>query len=166
MNHHLFLPNLFSMLTHSKCWLTAPSWVPKQPTQMCHLCISLSNLFALQADLKSHLNNCLLLKFSGLTSVLLSNQNIFCVLPRPAQRPLMRHHKRNRSAFSLASSRAKLWISSLQMHEFPRLCCRSKSSLYSWNIMTVEILINALIKHHSKPLIYFWKLEIISKWKG
>lgn len=132
MNHPLFPPNLFSRLTHSKYWLTTHSWVPKQPAQMSLLCISLSDLFLLSnLRLKSYLNNFLLLKFSGLTSVLLSNQNIFCILPRPGQRPLIRTHKRSRFAFSLPSSRVKLRILNLANACISRQFCRLISSLYS-----------------------------------
>lgn len=156
MNHPLFSPNLFSRLTHSKCWLTTHLWMPKQLTQMSLFCISLSDLFCSPIrDCKSYLDNFLLLKFSGLTSVLLSNQNIFCILPRPGWRPLIRPHERSRFASSLASSRVELWIQSLANARISRQFRRLISFLHSWGIIALEILLNALQKCHSKPVFLF-----------
>lgn len=160
--NHLFPPNLFSRLAHSKHWLPAHSRVPKQSAEMNLFCISLSNsLCSPTWGWKSYLNNCLLLKFSGLTSVLLSSQNIFCILQSPGQRPLIRPHKRNRFAFSLAFSRVQLWIPTLANACVSRQFCRLISSPYSPNVMAMEILINALKKAHSKPVLYFFNLKIV-----
>lgn len=154
MNHPLYPPNLFSRLTHSKCWLPVHLCMPRQPSQM--------SLFYIlcQISLLSNLTLSLIWKIAYFEIFLdwhlsyFQTKTFFLHSSKPGQIHLINHHESNRLAFKFVSSRTDLWIPSLVNEWIARKVLETHTLSFSWNMMTGEILINVLTKGHFKPVLF------------